>query len=142
MVADSRRRWPQQMISGHLRSHQRSSACKGQAILEYAVLVGVVIVFFVGMQTYAKRGLQAGIKLVADQLGDQRQGVEEIDLGLDWKFKGQAKPRTTVHAPGNPNAPATRRVESKPEGVRVYDTKEATTSSGTLSQELFVARGQ
>ncbi|MBI3319016.1 MAG: hypothetical protein HYZ89_00285 [Candidatus Omnitrophica bacterium] len=129
-------------ISGHLRSNQRSSAFKGQAIVEYAILIGVVTAAIVGMQAYAKRGLQAGIKLMADQLGDQRNGVAEIDLGLDWKKKGNAKPRTTTHAPGKPTAPATRSVESKAGGVRVTHANEATTSSGTLSSEVFVARGQ
>ncbi|MDP3723318.1 MAG: hypothetical protein Q8R91_07470 [Candidatus Omnitrophota bacterium] len=43
--------------------------------MEYAILIGIVTAAIVGMQTYAKRGIQAGIKLAADQLGDQLQGV-------------------------------------------------------------------
>ena len=116
---------------------------KGQAVVEYAILIGVVTVAIVGMQTYAKRGLQAGIKLAADQLGDQRQGASEIDLSVDWKKKGDSKIATTTHASGtNPKAPATRIVESNAGGARVYRTDEVTTSSGLLSSTLGAERGQ
>lgn len=40
----------------------------GQAITEYAILIGVVVAALLGMQVYAKRGLQAGIKATADHL--------------------------------------------------------------------------
>lgn len=40
----------------------------GQSIAEYAVLLGLVIAAFVGMQVYARRGLQARVKSGTDAL--------------------------------------------------------------------------
>jgi len=48
---------------------------QGQAIVEYAILIGIVTAAIVGMQVYAKRGIQAGIKLAADQVGNQLDGI-------------------------------------------------------------------
>ena len=41
---------------------------KGQAFVEYSILLGVVTVVLLGMQLYAKRGIQAGFKMAADGL--------------------------------------------------------------------------
>jgi len=41
---------------------------RGQAITEYPVLLAVVALVILGLQFYAKRGLQAGIKQAADRL--------------------------------------------------------------------------
>jgi Flp pilus assembly pilin Flp len=114
----------------------------GQAILEYGILIGIVTAALVTMQTYIKRGVQAGIKVAADQLGDQRKGTEEVDLSFVWKKKGRSEITTITHASGNPTAPATRSVESKSGGARVYRTDEVTTSRGTLSETLGAERGQ
>jgi hypothetical protein len=37
--------------------------------VEYAILVGLVVAAVAGMQTYFKRGIQAGVKLAADRMG-------------------------------------------------------------------------
>lgn len=47
---------------------QRSLRLQGQAIVEYAILLGVAALAVAGMQLYAKRGIQAGIKMAADRL--------------------------------------------------------------------------
>lgn len=43
----------------------------GQTTAEYAVVIGVVIAAVVAMQVYVKRGLQAKVKGVADNLTQQ-----------------------------------------------------------------------
>lgn len=48
--------------------NRRPSASPGQAVMEYAILVGLVVAAVAGMQTYFKRGLQAGVKLAADRM--------------------------------------------------------------------------
>lgn len=58
-----RRRCPQ--FRGHLRCRL---TLKGQAFAEYAILIGLVTAAMLGMSLYAKRGLQAGIKMAADDL--------------------------------------------------------------------------
>ena len=61
-----------------LRPTQKPRACRGvlclrqgyrgQAIVEYLLLFGVVAAAITGMMVYAKRGLQAGLKVAADDL--------------------------------------------------------------------------
>ena len=41
---------------------------RGQAIMEYLLLFGVVAAAITGMMVYAKRGIQAGLKVAADDL--------------------------------------------------------------------------
>lgn len=40
----------------------------GQSLAEYAVLLGVVVAVIVAMQVYARRGIQAVLKISADEL--------------------------------------------------------------------------
>ena len=40
----------------------------GQAVAEYAVLIGVITAAMLGIQLYAKRSIQAGVKVAADQM--------------------------------------------------------------------------
>ena len=42
---------------------------KGQNTAEYAIVVGLVVAAALAMQTYVKRGLQAGIKYGVDKTG-------------------------------------------------------------------------
>ena len=61
-----------------MTSSCRSSKCGhagGQTILEYAIMLGVVTSAILAMQIYAKRGIQSVVKLNADQLGDQADGI-------------------------------------------------------------------
>ena len=44
---------------------------RGQSILEYAVLIGVVVAGLLGMQIYLKRGMMGGLKKSADGIGSQ-----------------------------------------------------------------------
>lgn len=50
-----------------------------QSTLEYTVIIGVVVTAIIVMQVYAKRGIQAATKAVADQLSNQEKG-EVVDL--------------------------------------------------------------
>lgn len=43
---------------------------KGQSILEYTLLLGIVIAGILIMQHYVKRGFQGGLKDSADKMGD------------------------------------------------------------------------
>ena len=49
---------------------------RGQALFEYAVIIGVVVLALGMMQVYVRRGNQAGIKIAADELGRQEDSVE------------------------------------------------------------------
>lgn len=49
---------------------------RGQALFEYAVIIGIVVLALGMMQVYVRRGIQAGIKIAADELGRQEDSVE------------------------------------------------------------------
>ena len=51
---------------------------RGQSTLEYTIMIAVVIGALLLMQIYMKRGVQAGIKDVADLIGNQ-QDYEDFD---------------------------------------------------------------
>jgi len=43
---------------------------KGQSILEYAILLGVILIAILIMQIFIKRGYQGGLKDAAEKMGD------------------------------------------------------------------------
>lgn len=47
---------------------------KGQSILEYTLLLGIVVAGILIMQHFVKRGFQGGLKDSADKMGDQFSG--------------------------------------------------------------------
>lgn len=50
----------------------------GQAIIEYAVMLGIVTGALVAMSTYAKRGLQAAVKVAVDDMSPARaKGLDD-----------------------------------------------------------------
>ena len=49
---------------------------RGQAVFEYAVIIGIVVLALGMMQVYLRRGIQAGIKIAADEIGLQKDSVE------------------------------------------------------------------
>ena len=46
---------------------------KGQTIIEYSLLLGIVLVVIIAMQPMIKRAGQGMIKVVADQIGNQQE---------------------------------------------------------------------
>lgn len=61
---------------------------KAQSIIEYALLLGIIGLALGAMQLYFKRGIQAAIKVSADQLGSQE--------GSSLKESGQKITGTSV----------------------------------------------
>jgi hypothetical protein len=68
---------------------------KGQGFLEYAVLIGCIVITLFAMQTYLKRGIQGIIKSTSDDLGSpvleatgrNAQVEGAISAGRDVVFK-------------------------------------------------------
>lgn len=50
---------------------------KGQNLMEYAIIIGIVLIALSTMQTYIRRGIQAMIKVAADEMGTQEGGVDD-----------------------------------------------------------------
>ena len=57
---------------------------KGQSLTEVALILGVVGLVFIGMEIYAKRGLQGKIKDLSDNMIGTEQSVRQEDTsGLE-----------------------------------------------------------
>ena len=56
-----------------------NTKAEAQSILEYTVVIAVVIAALSGMQLFFKRGIQASLKLAADQIGTQQDSAE-VDI--------------------------------------------------------------
>lgn len=54
---------------------------RGQNTGEYVIMAGIVIMAFVVMQTYVKRGIQGTVKTAADQMGAQLDSEDDSDYG-------------------------------------------------------------
>jgi hypothetical protein len=52
---------------------------KGQTLLEYMILIGLVLMALVFMGTDIKRTLQSLIKVTADQIGNQAEADQDYD---------------------------------------------------------------
>ncbi len=52
---------------------------KGQSILEYTILLGVIVLVMFAMGPMLKRGTQSLIKVVADQVGTQQNAEQKFD---------------------------------------------------------------
>src|SRR3990167_6310436 len=53
----------------------------GQSLLEYVILISIVGAVLVAMGPYMKRGVQAVVKVTADQLANQEQAEQSVDSG-------------------------------------------------------------
>ena len=102
---------------------------KGQSIMEYVVLIGVVAAAVLGMQAYAKRGIQAGIKVAADRIGSQQEGLEDINLSLPWKVSGE----TVI----SKQSDALRTTSLLSQGSVMTQTQATEQSRGALSKSAF-----
>ncbi len=67
---------------------------KAQSTAEYVFMAGAVIMAFAMMAAYMQRGVQARIKIAADELGTQEGSEEDANYGT----KGSSTMRTVSHA--------------------------------------------
>jgi len=52
---------------------------RGQTILEYTIIVGIVTVVLFYMGTAVKRGVQSLVKVTADQVGNQQEADQDFN---------------------------------------------------------------
>lgn len=77
-----------------------SKSKTGQSIFEYALILGIVGLALATMQVYLRRGIQAGIGMVADTVAPQAGSIE---LDRDKAIAQQSTTRTTFDATYNVN---------------------------------------
>ncbi|MCA9401295.1 MAG: Flp family type IVb pilin [Candidatus Omnitrophica bacterium] len=54
---------------------------RGQTMMEYTTILGVISLILIGMTPQVKTGVQSMIKLVADQIGNQTESDQQFDQG-------------------------------------------------------------
>lgn len=78
---------------------------RGQSAAEYVFMAGAVIIAFVYMQTYVKRGIQATVKTAADQMGSQADSEDDASYGQrsssNNTVTGNSNYNTTTSGGGN-----------------------------------------
>lgn len=92
----------------------------GQSILEYAVVLGLVVVALSAMALYFRRGIQSVIKVAADEVGKQ-EDAEEID-----PLRG-VKSSSSISRESR----ATQRQRVLEDDSRISDIDTVTSSAGT-----------
>lgn len=112
---------------------------KAQSILEYVLVLAIVAVALTTMQVYFKRGLQAAIKLSADELAEQQDGGDEIDptKGIKVTSSSNLQTITSGALADNRNLPegATARVQTFRGGARRTDVYRLTETTGTSNYQ-------
>lgn len=86
---------------------------KGQSMLEYAILMGVIVAVIVALQVYVRRAVQGRFKQSADSIGDQfttreaytTQSIQqtarrEQTLGTDMGTAGKAWSESKIMTQG------------------------------------------
>lgn len=66
-------------------------ACRGQSLVEYAVLLGITAAAVIGMQTYTRRALQAKLKTQVDHW--LTTAIDPANLPEECKKAGQTDPK-------------------------------------------------
>ncbi len=109
---------------------------KGQSIIEYVLVIGVVMVVLIGMQVYMKRGIQGVIKTLADQVGEQKK-AEDIDpfKGVKTDSNFTTATRGAPSAIGNLEKGQSMRIRSYEGGGRSTDIYTLSTTSGNATAE-------
>jgi len=69
---------PDDMTKPFLVVGVKMSARRGQSILEYTIIVGIITLVLVYMGTFIKRGVQSFIKVTADQVGNQQNADQDF----------------------------------------------------------------
>lgn len=96
----------------------RLSLDRAQSIVEYSIILSIVVAALIAMQVYMKRGIQAGIKFAADELGPQEAEKTDIEKG------------TETSSEINTKADSIQRIRSFKDGSQTMDIDNITTSSG------------
>jgi Flp pilus assembly pilin Flp len=103
----------------------------GQAIVEYAILIGIVTAAILGMQIYAKRGVQAGVKMMADRMSPAVNDPQGERAQLEGMRYESGDRRTSVVSEG---AVLIREAQTR---TRVrQDTQVATTAGGGVTRTI------
>lgn len=106
------------------------SSKRAQVVLEYAIILGIVALALGMMQVYVRRGIQAGIKIAADEIGRQEDFgnyFESVEIAEEEEVKEVIKQDTQIHRkmssipPEKDSAPAIEYGENGAFTVGIYE---------------------
>ncbi|MBU1726890.1 MAG: hypothetical protein KJ880_04610 [Candidatus Omnitrophica bacterium] len=106
---------------------------KAQSLIEYSFVLVIVLSVFIFMETYLKRGVQAGIKISADQLGKQEDAAYTTDPREGSGVYNYTTVSTTL--PGQPNRKTTVTRNHGGKDVDSYDKRVGYSFSETHSKD-------
>lgn len=70
---------------------------EGQSVLEYAIVIGAVVIALLVMQAYVRRSLQGKFKVIADDLGQQYNPYNTTsDMNITFESDTQTQTWTNV----------------------------------------------
>jgi len=118
------------MIKDNDNRHMRLNA-KGQTILEYVIVLGIVIIILFTMTPLIRRGTQSMIKLVADQIGDQEAAEQQFDQSGHLKAS-YAMTRVSSN----------RNIQDRFDETAFFTEQSILTEGNTLLNLGFIARPQ
>jgi len=70
---------------------------RGQSLLDYLILIGIVASALFAMNTSFRRGIQAVIKGAADQIGDQAKSEQDFEGRSGYLEASQSTVDTSNH---------------------------------------------
>ena len=117
---------------------------QAQSLSEYAIVLGIVASVFLVMQVYMKRGIQAVIKVAADEIGQQKE-AEEIDIEKGTYTESlvrrvsSGKPKNATELPDLDEG-STQRIGISKDGSQrrdTYTTSEVRPLLNEKGQEVF-----
>lgn len=119
--------------------------CAGQAMAEYAVLIGVITAAMLGIQLYAKRGIEAGVKVAADQISpcvgdpcaDDPQGEQAQAAGMSYETGDRTSRAFAIGGDQTAKPFAIGTVLANESGV---NTRQAHTTTTAMSEGGSVTR--
>ena len=100
---------------------------KAQSIIEYSILLGLLAAGFFTLQVYLKRGIQAGIRASADQLGNQQEGTVYFDLRDGFVENSSSTTETVV--------PSTTEKTVSRGGVHTLNTQEVKSTEASSESQ-------
>jgi len=107
-----------------------------QSIMEYCLFVGIIALALATMQTYARRGVQAVIKVTADQMGNHTsaQSFEETktwvkDYGRPLNTQGVTRVNSVKEQKFDDGAYTTREISTQTSETKGKDLRAIVTDN-------------
>ncbi|MBF0571204.1 MAG: hypothetical protein HQL12_04970 [Candidatus Omnitrophica bacterium] len=117
-------------------------ANRGQSILEYTMIIGIIVVVLSYMGTSIKRGTQSLIKVAADQVGNQQNAEQDFNDTQQGYMVGS---NTQTFENNNKQVTETGYMPASGNAVYISNTsfnESAYTVSNTITNAGFVPGSQ